>query len=107
MSLKEKFFAAVGAAGTVFSAIFYVLFQLAKDQKEENQRMKEVMEEELKQQEASAELQQKVNDKYNEGKKADEESLNNAICGTTVVNVDAGIDLMHNIAAKGRSRNSL
>lgn len=85
-----------------FSAIFYVLFQMKKDEKqmEELERMQKKVE----QMEASKQKTEALNQKLNEEQTGHDELLQEAISDDSLDSFNASIDLLHKLQEESRNR---
>lgn len=99
MSIKEKILSFISIIGAFLAAIFYVLFQQKKN--ENLQEKNENLQKENEKLQNEIDDAQKVTAEYNQNLAATEEQFHNAVHG----DVDAGIQLMHNLSENGKKRN--
>lgn len=105
MGIKNLFLKIGSAIGVFFSVVFYVFFQMKKD---ENKKLKEEQQKKkIDELEAEKETLQKINKKQVEEKRKHEEAYNDAIrgCGSDS-GFNAGLELLQQLREEGKARNN-
>ena len=93
----KKILAALAFIGSIFSAIFYVLFKQAKDEQK-----RDALEARAEKAEQAAAIAQK----NAELKKEDEELAQKSHSGNKLDNFNAGINRLQNASKRGKERNA-
>jgi len=104
--MLKKILAVLAAIGGFFSAIFYVLFRQAQDQKKLAENRLEQEQEKLETAQAQIEAQQTIATKVKEQEQQNEQLKTESKKGDGINTFNAGINRLQNAAKKGQERNS-
>lgn len=104
--MLKKILAVLAAIGGFFSAIFYVLFRQAQDQKKQTEKELEQEHEKLETVQAQSEAQQAIAAKVKEQEQENEQLKTESKKGDGINSFNAGINRLQNASKKGQERNS-
>lgn len=114
MKIKEIILGILAAIGSVFAAIFYVLFQQKKDEnlKQETELQKKEAEIEkasdvIKQTNETNERLENAMEAAANAKRENEEKLNEAVSGNDLAHCNAKLDFLRQQAERGANRNKV
>lgn len=101
MTFKEKILGIISAIGAFFAAVFYVLFQLKKE--ENLQQKNEALQKENERLNNKIQEVESVTNTYKDNIAKTEDAFSSASHG----DVDAGVQLMHQLSENGKKRNGI
>lgn len=104
----KKILAILAGVGAFFSALFYVLFKQAKDEKKymEEHWKREEAEKQLEAERVAREAEQNVAAKKSELEKEDKKLEEQIHSGNSLDSFNAGLDMLRRQSERGNKRNS-